>query len=142
MPIDGEDYLFYKAFPIQVGIIRATTADPDGNLTMEREALTLEALAIAMAAHNSGGIVIAQVERIAERGTLHPRQVKVPGVLVDARGGGRSTRAPPADLRQPYNPAFSGEIRVPMDSVLPMPLSERKIIARRAALELRPQRRW
>ena len=84
LPVDGKDYLFYQGFPIQVGIIRATTADADGNLSMEREALTLEALAIAMAAHNSGGIVIAQVERLAERGTLHPRSVKVPGVLVDA----------------------------------------------------------
>src|ERR1700736_6294099 len=72
-----------KGFPINVGIIRATTGDPDGNLTMEKEALTLEALAIAMAARNSGGIVIAQGERVAESGSLNPSQVKVPGVLVD-----------------------------------------------------------
>ena len=61
MIIDGEEYLFYRTFPINVGIIRGTTADPDGNISMEKEALTLEALAIAMAAHNSGGIVIVQV---------------------------------------------------------------------------------
>jgi propionate CoA-transferase len=138
MPIDGRDYLFYQAFPISVGIIRATTADPDGNLTMEREALTLEALAIAMAARNSGGIVIAQVERVAERGSLHARQVKVPGVLVDAVVVATDPAHHMQTFSEQYNPAYSGEIRVPMDAHPVMPMSARKLIARRAALELRP----
>lgn len=137
MEIDGEELLFYKGFPIQVGIIRATTADPDGNLTMEREALTLEALAIAMAAHNSGGIVIAQVERIAERGSLNPRQVKIPGVLVDCVVVAEKPEHHMQTFATPYSPAFAGEIRVPLDTLAPLPLTERKVIARRAALELK-----
>jgi propionate CoA-transferase len=123
MPIDGEEFLFYKAFPIHVGIIRATTADPDGNLTMEREALTLEALAIAMAAHNSGGIVIAQVERIAERGSLNPRQVKVPGVLVDCVVVAEKAGAPPCRPSPRLQPGLFGRDPRAGDQLAPMPLA-------------------
>ena len=137
MEIDGEEVLFYKAFPVQVGIIRATTADADGNLTMEREALTLEALAIAMAAHNSGGLVIAQVERLAERGSLNPRQVKVPGVLVDCVVVADRPEHHMQTFVTQYSAAFAGEIRVPVSTLPPMPMSVRKVIARRAALELK-----
>ncbi|MGZ8259913.1 MAG: acyl CoA:acetate/3-ketoacid CoA transferase [Caldimonas sp.] len=137
LEIDGEEVLFYKAFPIQVGIIRATTADADGNLTMEHEALTLESLAIAMAAHNSGGIVIAQVERLAERGSLNPRQVKVPGVLVDCVVVAERPEHHMQTFATQYSAAFAGEIRVPMHTLPPLPMSARKVIARRAALELK-----
>ena len=136
MEIDGEEVLFYKAFPIHVGIIRATTADADGNLTMEREALTLEALAIAMAAHNSGGVVIAQVERLAERGSLNPRQVKIPGVLVDCVVVAERPEHHMQTFVTQYSAAFAGEIRVPANTLAPMAMGERKLIARRAALEL------
>jgi propionate CoA-transferase len=133
--IDGEEFLFYRAFPINIGIIRGTTADPDGNITMEKEALTLEVLAIAMAVQNSGGLVIVQVERIAERGSLNPRQVKIPGILVDC-----VVVAQPQYHWQTfavqYDPAFSGEIRARAGSIAPLEMNERKIIARRAALEL------
>jgi propionate CoA-transferase len=137
MRIDGEDFLYYRAFPVTVAIVRGTTADADGNVTMEREALTQEALAVAMAARNCGGLVIVQVERVAARGSLHPREVKIPGVLVDC-----VVVSPPEHHMQTfasqYNPAFSGELRVPADAHVNAVLDIRKVIARRAALELRP----
>lgn len=133
---DGEEYLAYKTRPVDVAVLRGTTADPDGNITMEKEALTLEVLAIAMAAKNSGGTVIVQVERVAERGSLHCRDVKIPGILVDY-----VVVAAPENhwqtFGEQYNPSYSGEIRVPIDSLPPLEMSARKIIARRAAFELR-----
>ncbi len=134
---DGQEYLAYKPRPINVAILRGTTADVDGNITMEKEALTLEVLAIATAAKNSGGFVIVQVERIADRGTLHPRQVKIPGIFVDCVVVSKPDHHWQT-FAEIYNPAFSSEIRVPMQSVAPMKMSDRKIIARRAAFELRP----
>ncbi|MFZ2960887.1 MAG: malonate decarboxylase subunit alpha [Candidatus Ozemobacteraceae bacterium] len=133
--LNGEEYLFMKSFPINVAIIRATTADPHGNLTMEKEVLTLDTLDMALAVRASGGIVIAQVERIAETGTLNSRLVKVPGILVDY-----VVVARPENHMQTYathySPVFSGEIRAPIGSITPLPFDERKVIARRAALEL------
>lgn len=135
MDIGGDEWLFYKTFPINVAFIRGTTADADGNLSMEREALTLDALAIATATKNSRGLVIAQVERIAELGSLRPKQVVVPGTLVDC-----VVVADPANHRQTYKTAFriefTGEMKVPIDTMEPLPLDERKVIARRAAVEL------
>ena len=135
MKVGGEEFLFYKTVPIDVAIVRGTTADEDGNITMEREALTLETLSIAMAAHNSGGIVLAQVERIAERGSLNPRQVKIPGILVD-----RVVVAAPEHHSQtfgtPYSAAFASEMRVPQSDAQSLALGIRKVIARRAAMEL------
>ncbi|KAH3757107.1 acyl CoA:acetate/3-ketoacid CoA transferase [Pelomyxa schiedti] len=135
---DGKEYLAYKPFPINVSIVRGTTADLDGNVTMEKEALTLEMLSLAMAAKNSGGIVIAQVERICDRNTLSPKQVKIPGIFVDCVVIAKPELHMQTFAEQ-YNPALSGELRVPVQSVAPMALNERKIIARRAAFELTAQ---
>ena len=135
--LGGKELLFYRAIPVSVAFIRDTTADPEGNITMERETLTQDVLAIATAAKNSGGFVIAQVERIAERGSLNPRRVKVPGILVDCVVVAQPENHPQT-FAAAYNAAYSAEVRVPLDALDPMLLDERKIIARRAAFELLP----
>ena len=133
---DNNTYLAYKPLPINVAILRGTTADTDGNITMEKEALTLESLAIATAARNSNGFVIVQVERIAERGTLNARHVKIPGIMVDCVVVSRPEHHWQT-FAEVYNPSFSSEIKIPMQSIDPMEMSPRKIIARRAAFELK-----
>ena len=137
LQIGGEEKLLYKAIPVDVAVIRATYADTAGNCTMEHEGVMTEALSIAQAARNSGGKVIVQVKKVVEYGTLDSRLVKIPGIYVDA-----IVVAAEENHRQTYgtfyNPAYSGEVRVPVDSLAPMALDERKIIARRAAMELVP----
>lgn len=142
LELDGEPWLFYRSFPVDAAIIRATTADPDGNLTIEHEALRLEILEIALAAKASGGRVIAQVERMAGRNSLNPKSIVVPGELVDAvvvaEDVPRHHRQTAATV---YNPYLSGELRAPeRESSAPEPcaLAANSIVCRRAAFELFP----
>lgn len=136
LTVDGEEFLFFPTFPVQIGLIRATTADEEGNLTFEREAITTEALSVAQAVKNSGGIVLAQVERVTARHVLPPQMVKVPGILVDAVVVADPVNHPQT-FAETYNAAYTGEIRVPAGGLAPMPLDARKVIARRAAMSLR-----
>jgi propionate CoA-transferase len=136
--VEGDEWLFYKATPINVAFIRGTSADPAGNISMEREALLLDNLAQAMAARNNGGIVIAQVERIVAEGSIRPKDVKIPGVFVDCVVVAEAPELHRMNYGVMYDAALAGEIRVPVENMTKMPLDERKIIARRAAFELPP----
>ena len=135
--LDGEEWLFYKSFPINVGLIRGTVADENGNLTLEKEGLHMEVLPIAQAVRNSGGIVIAEVETVAKAGTLNPKDIKVPGILVDYIVVSQPENHFQTENTK-YNPAFSGHVKVPLESVPALELDERKVIARRSAAELVP----
>ncbi len=132
----GREWLFYRNPGVpKVALIRGTTADEDGYVSMEHEATTREDLSIAQAVHNAGGIVICQVKRLARRGSLNPHMVKVPGFLIDylvVEPGQMQT------FGTTYEPSRSGETRLPTSAILPDGMSERRIMARRAALELRP----
>ena len=133
----GEEKLLYKSFPIDVAFIRGSYADEYGNVSMEREVGPGEVTAIAQAAKNSGGKVFVQVEKIVKGDTLDPRLVKVPRIYVD----GIVVTEDPRDHEQSYNcefdPSLTGEIRVPLSSITPPPLSAKKVIGRRGAMFLR-----
>jgi propionate CoA-transferase len=131
----GEEWLFYPSPKVNVALIRATLADERGNLSMDKEGVLLETLSVAQAVKANGGIVIAQVERIVKTGSLHPKSVKVPGLEVDHVVIGRPENHMQTISTQ-YNPGLSGDIRVPVSGFKPMPLDARKVIARRAAVEL------
>ncbi|MDX0946542.1 acyl CoA:acetate/3-ketoacid CoA transferase [Sinorhizobium medicae] len=130
---EGEDWLYFKAIAPQVAIIRATTADERGNLTYEHEGAYLGGLDQALAARNNGGIVIAQVKRLAKEGSLKPHDVRVPGVLVDYVVVDPDQKQTTQTL---YDPAISGEIFRPLDSFRLPEFNIQKVIARRVAQEL------
>lgn len=132
--LEGEEFLLYKYFPIDVGLIRGTTADEKGNITFEKEAIALEALPVAQAVKASGGIVIAQVENLAQAGSLHPQRVKVPGVCVDYIVVAEKPQWQTQGSQ--FKSALAGDIKIPTSSIAKIELDERKVIARRAALEL------
>lgn len=135
--INGEEKLLYHPIHLDVGIIRATYADTKGNCTFQKEGVSGDTLAIAQAVKNQGGKVIVQVEDIVEYGSLDTRLIKIPGIYVDA-----IVVAKPENHGQTYstqyNPAYSGEARIPVEAIKPMKLDSRKVIARRAAMELVP----
>lgn len=135
--IEGVERLLYKSFPINVALIRATYADEKGNLSMQKEVATLDGLSVAQAAKNSGGIVIAQVEKVVANGSISSKDVKIPGIYVDAIVVAEEENCMQT-FGEKYNPAYSGEVVVPLHQVDKMPLNERKIISRRAAMELSP----
>lgn len=121
---EGEDWLYFPAIRPDVAIIRATTADERGNLSFEQEGAYLGAMELALAARNSGGLVIAQVKRVAQNGSIRPHDVRVPGILVDV------VVEAPEQLQTTatdYDPAISGELIRPLHTFRPAEFNVGKI---------------
>jgi acyl CoA:acetate/3-ketoacid CoA transferase len=135
--IDGRELLRYKPFKVDVAIIRGTYADERGNISPEEEAMDLDIHTMALAAHNCDGVVLAQVREVVKAGTLKARNVRIPGVMVDAVVEDRGQEM---FYGLPYDLSISGSQKVQLEKLsteLPKKL-ERRIIARRAAMELKP----
>lgn len=132
--VDGQEWLYYRAPKIDVAVIRGTTADSEGYVSMESEIAWLDSLPMAQAAHNNGGIVIVQVKNLVKTGTIHPRDVKIPGYLVDA------VVVDPNQCQlynAPENRFLCGDYIAEDGKCEPLPLNERKVIARRALMEIK-----
>ncbi|PWM15752.1 MAG: 3-oxoacid CoA-transferase [Clostridia bacterium] len=131
--LDGRDYLFYKAFPIDVCILHASYADADGNISLQDEPVHGDLLELALAVHNNGGTVIVEVKDILEPCSLDPRHVLIPKFSVDyiVKAQGEN------NIALAYHPEMTGDLRAMADSVKPLPFSYKKVIARRAAMELK-----
>ncbi len=134
--LDGEEFLFYPRRPLDVAFLRGTTGDAEGNVTMEREAATLDSLSIAQATKNSGGIVIVQVERVTTRHMLPPRDVRIPGIFVDGVVVAGDSASHMQTFAEAYNPAYVGEVAAAASAPRATALDARKVIARRAAMLL------
>ncbi|MDY0094204.1 MAG: CoA-transferase [Candidatus Vecturithrix sp.] len=134
LEIEGEEWLFFPRFHFDAAFVKGTTADTKGNITSEQEGAFLENLSIAQAAKNSGGIVIAQVKYLAQAGTLNPQHVKIPGIYVDYIVVDEQQTQTCLDV---YNPAYCGHVKVPQEHFKPLLLDEKKVIARRAAQEIK-----
>ena len=136
MELDGEDYLFYKALRPDACLIRGTIADKNGNISLRREGLHEYQLEVAMATKNSGGTVIVQVEELAECGQIPPKEIRIPGMMVDYVVIGSPENSRQMYGNEDYKPEISAEAKIDAGEMPPMPLDVRKVIARRAAMEL------
>lgn len=137
MDIHGETFLFYKAFPLDVAIIRGTTANTRGNITCEHEPCLCDIMVTAQAVKHNGGIVIVEVENVCEYGSMNPRDIIVPGFMVDYVVVAPKEQHPMTFGHPDYIPNWGQEYRIPLDDVPKLKMDSRGIIARRAALELK-----
>ena len=133
--LHGKEYLCYRNQKIDVAILRGTSADEFGNISLEKEPMWLGVRTLAMAAKACGGKVIVQVNRIVKRGSLDPQKIVIPGILVDMVVLAED-QAPSGGA---MNPALTGEIRIPVSELEPLPLDAAKVISRRAAREITRQ---